>query len=164
MAWVPGRWADSYLRIVRRLTSAQGGPRPLPSGILIDLSIQSFGHNTHGPKRVGLLCLFRAAGWIKMPRTIRIEVGLVAGHIVFLDGSSHRRKGTQQLPHFRPLSIAPKRSPISTTAKLLFVARSCSMRNDAVDPLPVHVLHIHSRDVNEETRNKARPENTRPRR
>ena len=53
--------------------------------------------------------------WINMP--LGTEVGLGPGHIV-LDGDPAPPKGAQ--PHFRPMSVAAKRSPISTTAEHLF--------------------------------------------
>ena len=46
-----------------------------------------------------------------------MEVGIGPGHIV-LDGDPAR---TQQPPTFRPMSIVPKRSPISATAELLLL-------------------------------------------
>jgi len=56
------------------------------------------------------------------------EVGLGPGHIV-LDGHP---VGTQPLtaapPHFRPMPIAAKRSPISATAELLLLVQGASNR------------------------------------
>jgi len=64
-------------------------------------------------------------GWIKMP--LDKEVGLSPGHIV-LDGDSVGTQPPQQpLSIFRPMSIVAKRSPISTTAELLFHFRHGSM-------------------------------------
>ena len=54
--------------------------------------------------------------WIKM--LLGTEVGLGAGDLV-LDGDPFPTKGAQQPPTFRPMSIVPKRSPISATAELL---------------------------------------------
>jgi len=58
------------------------------------------------------------AGWIKMPPGT--EVGLGPGHTV-LDGDPALplRKGAQQPPTFRLMSIVAKRSPILATAELL---------------------------------------------
>jgi len=49
-----------------------------------------------------------------------VEVGHSPGDIV-LDGDLvPQRKGAQQPPTFRPMSIVAKQSPISATAELLF--------------------------------------------
>ena len=49
------------------------------------------------------------------------EVGLSPGNIVLDGDPAPPRKGAQQPPTFRPLSILAKRSPISATAELLYV-------------------------------------------
>jgi len=46
------------------------------------------------------------------------EVGLGSGHIV-LDGDP---APTAAPPHFRPMPIVAKRSPISATAELLYIS------------------------------------------
>jgi len=56
-------------------------------------------------------------GWIKMP--LGKEVGLGPGHIV-LDGDPVRTQHpTAAPPHFQPMLIVAKRSPISASAELL---------------------------------------------
>jgi len=57
---------------------------------------------------------------MKMP--LGTEVGLGPGHIV-LDGDP---APTVAPPHFRPMPIVAKRSPISATAELLFFCRALS--------------------------------------
>ena len=47
------------------------------------------------------------------------EVGLGPGDIMLDGDPAPPRKGAQQPPTFRPMSIAAKRSPISATAELL---------------------------------------------
>jgi len=66
----------------------------------------------------------QTVGWIKMP--LRTEVGLGPGDIP-LDGDPVPipRKGAQQPPTFRPMSIVAKRSPISATAELLLSLMCC---------------------------------------
>jgi len=49
------------------------------------------------------------------------EVGLVPGRIVLDGDTAPPRKGAQQLPTFRPMSIVAKRLPISATAELLCI-------------------------------------------
>jgi len=68
---------------------------------------------------VALVYCSQTVGWIKMP--LDTEVGLGSGDIV-LDGdpAPPTEKGTVARPHFRPMSIVAKRSPISATAALLF--------------------------------------------
>jgi len=53
---------------------------------------------------------------------IGTNVGLGPGHIV-LDGdpAPPTERGTAALPHFRPMSIVAKRSPISATAEFLLL-------------------------------------------
>jgi len=54
--------------------------------------------------------------------TLGMDVGLGPGHIV-LDGDPalpFPKKG-DTAPHFRPMSIVAKRSPISATAELLLI-------------------------------------------
>jgi len=46
------------------------------------------------------------------------EVGLGRGHIVLDGHPAPPRKGSQQPPTFRPMSIVAKRSPISATAEM----------------------------------------------
>jgi len=67
---------------------------------------------------VALVYCSQTVGWIKMP--LDTEVGLGSGDIV-LDGdpAPPTEKGTAARPHFRPMSIVAKRSPISATAELL---------------------------------------------
>jgi len=48
-----------------------------------------------------------------------MEVGLGSGDTVLDGDPAPSRKGAQQAPTFRPMSIVAKRSPISTTAELL---------------------------------------------
>ena len=48
------------------------------------------------------------------------EVGLGPGHIVLDGGPSGDPAPTAASPHFRPMPIVTKRSPISATAELLF--------------------------------------------
>ena len=63
----------------------------------------------------------QTAGWIKM--AFGPEVGLDPGHIVLNgDPATLPTKGAQPPPaNFRPMSIVPKRSPISATAELLLL-------------------------------------------
>ena len=72
---------------------------------------------------VTLVYCGQTIGWIMMP--LGTEVGLGPGDTV-LDGTSSPRKGAQQPHTFRPMSIVPKRSPISATAELLFFIQLCS--------------------------------------
>jgi len=52
------------------------------------------------------------------------EVGLSSVDIVLNGDPAPPRKEAQQLPTFRPMSIAAKRSPISATAELSYKYRS----------------------------------------
>ena len=62
----------------------------------------------------------QTVGWIKMP--LGTEVGLGPGHIVLHEDQAPPRKGVQQPPpHFWPMSIVAKRSPIAATAEILFI-------------------------------------------
>jgi len=54
------------------------------------------------------------------------EVGLGPGHIV-LDGDPAL---TAAPPHFRPMPIVAKRSPISATAELLYTIRVVDLWNN----------------------------------
>jgi len=65
---------------------------------------------------VTLVYCGQTVGLIKMP--LGMEVSLGPGDTV-LDWDQLPRKGTQQPPHFRPMSIVAKRSPISASAELL---------------------------------------------
>jgi len=65
------------------------------------------------------VCCGQRFGWIKMP--LGTEVDLGPGHTVLHGDPSTPRKGAQQPPTFRPMSIVAKRSPISATAELLFI-------------------------------------------
>ena len=56
-------------------------------------------------------------GW--MDQEVGTEVGLGPGDIVLDGDPTPPRKGAQQPPIFRPMSIVVKRSPISATAELL---------------------------------------------
>jgi len=59
----------------------------------------------------------QTVGWIKMP--LGKVLGLGPGHIV-LDGDPvENQPHTAAPPHFRPMPIVAKRSPISATAELL---------------------------------------------
>jgi len=58
----------------------------------------------------------QTVGWIKIP--LGKEVGLGPGHIV-LDGDPVGAQPHTAPPHFRPMPIVVKRSPISATVKLL---------------------------------------------
>jgi len=59
----------------------------------------------------------QTVGWIKVP--LGEVVGLGPGHIV-LDGDPvGTQPPTAATPHFRPMPIVAKRSPISATAELL---------------------------------------------
>ena len=49
-----------------------------------------------------------------------VEVGLGPGHIVLDGDPAPPRKGAQQPPTFRSMSIVAKRSPISATVELLY--------------------------------------------
>jgi len=68
---------------------------------------------------VTLVYCGQTAGWIKMPHGM--EVGLGPGGIVFDGDPAFPRKGP---PTFRPVSIVAKRSPISATAKRLFLCNT----------------------------------------
>jgi len=57
----------------------------------------------------------QTVGWIKMK--LGMEVGLILGHTVRWGPDSPHR-GTA--PHFRPMSVVAKRSPISAGAEHLF--------------------------------------------
>jgi len=73
---------------------------------------------------VTLVCCGQTVGWIKMP--FGTEVGLGPGHVVLDGDPAPPRKGAQQPPTFRPMSIVAKRLPISATAELLHnYAYSC---------------------------------------
>ena len=49
------------------------------------------------------------------------EIGLGPGNVVLIDRDpALSRKGAQQAPIFRPMSLLAKRSPISATVGLLF--------------------------------------------
>jgi len=58
----------------------------------------------------------QTVGWIKIP--LSTEVGLSAGDILLVRDPAAPRKGAQQPPTFRPMSIVAKRSPISATVVL----------------------------------------------
>ena len=60
----------------------------------------------------------QTAGWIKMP--LGMEVGFGSGDIELDGHPPSPRKGAQQPPTFRPMSIVAKRSPVSATVELLF--------------------------------------------
>jgi len=69
------------------------------------------------PTRRSVAFLQLWVGWIKMP--LGKEIGLGPGHIV-LDGDPVGGLApTAAPPHFRPMFIVAKRSPISATAELL---------------------------------------------
>jgi len=73
----------------------------------------------HSHQFLARICCGQTAGWIKMP--LGTEVGLVPGRIVLDGDTAPPRKGAQQLPTFRPMSIVAKRLPISATAELLCI-------------------------------------------
>ena len=77
----------------------------------------------------------QTVGWIKMP--LGKEVGLGPGHTV-LDGDPVvTQPVTAAPPHFRPMPVVAKRSPISATAELLFSVWTCDF------PVPhFPVLHF----------------------
>jgi len=58
-------------------------------------------------------------------------VSLGPGHIVLDGNPAPPRKGAQQTPTFRPMSIVAKRSPISATAKLLYLTK-CQLLYDII--------------------------------
>jgi len=60
----------------------------------------------------------QTVGWTKMP--LGKEVGLGPDHIV-LDGDQAPLPPAAARPHYRPMPIVAKRSPISATAELLFL-------------------------------------------
>ena len=64
---------------------------------------------------VTLVYCGQTVGWIKMK--LGMEVGLILGHTVRWGPDSPHR-GTA--PHFRPMSVVAKRSPISAGAEHLF--------------------------------------------
>jgi len=60
------------------------------------------------------------------------DVGLGPGHIV-LDGDAvGTQPPTADPPHFRPMPIMAKRSPISATAELLWTYRKLYLGNGAI--------------------------------
>jgi len=67
---------------------------------------------------VTLVYYGQTVGRIKMP--LRMEISLGSGATVLDRGPAPPRKGAQQPPTFRSMSIVAKRSPISATAALLF--------------------------------------------
>ena len=74
----------------------------------------------------------QTVGWIKMP--LGKDVGLSPGHIV-LDGDPvGTQPPTAAPPHFRPMLIVAKRSPISATAELLLQ----SSRSRQTDHRPLY--------------------------
>jgi len=78
---------------------------------------------------VTLVYCSQTVGWIKMP--LGTELGLGPGHIVLDRNPASPRKGAQQTPTFRPISIVAKRSPISATAKLLYLSK-CQLLYDTI--------------------------------
>ena len=77
-------------------------------------------------RSVMLVYYGQTVAWIKM--SFGMEVGLAPGHIV-LDGDpapSRPERGTSA-PTFRHMSVVAKRSPISVTAELFFLARDTAM-------------------------------------
>jgi len=62
------------------------------------------------------------------------KVGLGPGHIVLYVGT---RSPTADAPHFRPMPIVAKRSPISATAELLLIFVPTSRTETAEDILTV---------------------------
>ena len=61
----------------------------------------------------------QTATWIRMP--LGTEVALGPGDIMLDGNPAPPRKGAQQPPTFRPVSIVEKRSPISATGELLLL-------------------------------------------
>jgi len=71
----------------------------------------------HSPQFSAHVCCGQTAVWIKMP--LGREVGLGPGHIV-LDRDPAPLPQMDTTRNFRPMSIVPKRLPMSATAELLF--------------------------------------------
>ena len=75
------------------------------------------------------------------------EVGLGPGHIV-LDGDPvGTQPATAAPPHFRPMPIVAKLSPISATAELLFKVRVNNI-NLSSDSISLHVIHMLNSQAN----------------
>ena len=63
------------------------------------------------------VCCGQMAGWIKIP--LGTEVGLSPGHNSVIWETSPRHRKGHSSPHFWPMYIVVKRSPIFATAELL---------------------------------------------
>jgi len=75
----------------------------------------------HHPQFSAHVCCSQTAAWIKMPLGTEVSLGPWC-HTV-LDGNPAPPSIGAQQPHFWPVSIAAKRSPISATAELLLWQR-----------------------------------------
>jgi len=102
----PNGWVDQHA------TWHRARPRPRPH------CVTQLPPKGHSPQFSAHVCCGQTAGWIKIP--LDTEVGLDPGYVV-LDGDTQpsREMGTAA-PTFRPTSIVAKRSPISSTAELLY--------------------------------------------
>ena len=107
-------WVDgSRCHLVRRGTEVGLGPDDIV--LDWDLAPHNEGHST--PHFSAHVYCGQTARWIQM--SLGTEVDLGPGQTVLDGDSAHPRKGAQQPPSFRPMSIVAKRSPISATAEHL---------------------------------------------
>jgi len=89
---------------------SDGEPAPLPN------------KGAH-PAQIFGPCLLWPNGLMHQDIPLGTERGLDPGHTV-LDGDPAPPQGAQP-PHFRPMSIVAKRSPISATAEHLLLSLTC---------------------------------------
>ena len=87
-----------------------------PGHIVLDGDPASPPPKGHSPQLSAQVCCGQTAGWIKMP--LGTEVGLGSGDTVLDGGPASPQKETQH-PHFWPMCIVAKRSPLSATAEHL---------------------------------------------
>ena len=86
-----------------------------PGHIVLDGDPASPPPKGHSPQLSAQVCCGQTAGWIKMP--LGTEVGLGSGDTVLDGGPASPQKETH--PHFWPMCIVAKRSPLSATAEHL---------------------------------------------
>ena len=80
-------------------------------------------------------------GWIKLP--LGKEIGLGPGHIVLDWDPVGTQPPTAAPPHFRPMPVVAKRSPISATAELLCEAPMHNIFRYAVRPIMLIKVYVH---------------------
>jgi len=70
---------------------------------------------------VTLVYFGQTVGWIMTPLGTEVSLGSAQVTFCYMRTQLHARKGAQQPPNCRAISIVSKRSPISATATLLLL-------------------------------------------